>query len=48
MAAMAPETSFKIFKVPWKYRTLTLTSKICILHENKFEELTLVLFESLF
>jgi hypothetical protein len=25
---------------------LTITSKICILHENGFKELTLVLFES--
>jgi hypothetical protein len=31
-----------------KYKTSTLTSKICILQENGFEELMLVLFESLF
>jgi hypothetical protein len=31
-----------------KYKTLTLNLKICILQENGFEELTLVLFESLF
>jgi hypothetical protein len=31
-----------------KYETLTLTLKICILQENGFKELTLVLFESLF
>jgi hypothetical protein len=30
------------------YETLTLTLKICILQENGFKELTLVLFESLF
>ncbi len=31
-----------------KYETLTLTLKICILQENGFEELKLVLFKSLF
>jgi hypothetical protein len=31
-----------------KYETLTLTSKICILQENGFKELTLVLLKSLF
>jgi hypothetical protein len=31
-----------------KYQTLTHTLKICILQENGFEKLTLVLFESLF
>jgi hypothetical protein len=30
-----------------KYETLTLTLKICILQENEFKKLTLVLFESL-
>jgi hypothetical protein len=30
------------------YETLTLTLKICILQENGFKELKLVLFESLF
>jgi hypothetical protein len=52
MAAMAMvllcEKSFKIFKVLLKYETLTLTSKISILQEKKFKELTLVLLESLF
>ncbi len=52
MAAMA-------MVLPWKnrwrfsmfckrYKTLTLTLKICILQENGFKELTLVLFERLF
>ncbi len=41
MAAMA-------MVLPKKYETLTLTLKICILQENGFKELTLVLFESLF
>jgi hypothetical protein len=40
------EKSLKIRKK--KYETLTLTLKICILQENGFKELTLVLFESLF
>jgi hypothetical protein len=31
-----------------KYKTLTLTLKICILQEHAFKKLTLVLFESLF
>ncbi len=31
-----------------KYKTLTLTLKICIMQDNGFKELTLVLFESLF
>jgi hypothetical protein len=29
------------------YKTLSLTLKICILKENGFKELTLILFESL-
>ncbi len=41
------EKSLKIFKVLWKFITLTLTLKICILQENAFKELALVLFESL-
>jgi hypothetical protein len=47
-AWFAREKSLKILKVSEKYETLTLTLKICILHENGFEELTLSLFESLF
>ncbi len=39
---------FKSFVKKKKYDTLTLTLKICILQENVFKELTLVLFESLF
>jgi hypothetical protein len=38
---------WKISKFRKKYKTLTLTLKICIMHENGFEELTLVLFDSL-
>jgi hypothetical protein len=42
------EKSLKISKFCKKHETLTLTLKICILQENEFKELTLVLFESLF
>jgi hypothetical protein len=42
------KNSQKIFKVFEEYETLTLTLKICKLQENGFEQLTLVLFESLF
>ncbi len=51
MAAMAMVLPWKIaedFQSIVKYRTLTLTLKICILQENGFKELKLVLFESLF
>ncbi len=51
MAAMAMVLSWKIVEdfqsFVKKYETLTLTLKICILHKNELEELTLVLFESL-
>ncbi len=51
-AAMAMVLSRKIVNYSKfckkKYETLTLTLKICILQENGFKELTLVLFESLF
>jgi hypothetical protein len=39
---------WRFLKFRKKYETLTLTLKICTLQENGFEELTLVLFESLF
>jgi hypothetical protein len=53
MVAMAMVPPWKIVEdfqsfVKKKYETLTLTLKICILQENEFKELTLVLFESLF
>ncbi len=37
---------WRLSKFRKKYETLTLTWKICILQENGFKELTLVLFES--
>ncbi len=50
MAAMAMVSLWKIVKdfqsfVKKKYKTLTLIFKICILQENGFEKLTLVMFE---
>ncbi len=52
MAAMAMVLPWKIVEdfqsFFFKYETLTLTLKICILQEHGFKELTLVLFESLF
>jgi hypothetical protein len=51
MAAMAMVLPCKIVEdfpsFVKKYVSLTLTLKICILQENGFKELTLVLFESL-
>ncbi len=50
MAAMAIVLSWKIvedFQSLKKNMKLTLTFKICILQENGFKELTLVLYESL-
>ncbi len=53
MAAIAMVLPWKIVEgcqsfVKKIYETLTLTFKICILQENGFKELALVLFESLF
>ncbi len=55
MAATAMVLPWKIaedfqsfVKIKIKYETLILTSKICIMQENGFKELTLVFFESLF
>jgi hypothetical protein len=51
MAAMAMVLPSKIVEdfqsFVKKYKTLTLILKICILQENGFKELTLILFESL-
>jgi hypothetical protein len=51
MAPMAMVLSWKIVKdfqsCVKKYKTLTLSLKICILQENGLRELTLVVFESL-
>ncbi len=44
----SPVNCWRFSKFRKKYETLTLTLKICILQENRFKELTLVLFESLF
>jgi hypothetical protein len=50
MAMVLPWKIVEVFRsfVIKKYKTLTLTLKICILQENGVKELTLVLFESLF
>jgi hypothetical protein len=44
----AVKNRLRFSKFRKKYETLTLTSKICILRENRFKAITLVLFESLF